>query len=101
MKVEARVGLREVRAHLRAARLLAQQRVACDEAGERVRVVHEPVQAIGVAHEAGVAPQRRARLAAWQLEGGRGGRVAGLVLRLGEGGERSARAEDEALAQRV
>ena len=101
VQIEARIGLRAVRAPVRAAALGAQQRVAGDEARERVRIVGERSEPLGVAHQAGVAPQRRARLAAGLLEGRRGRRLARLAARLGEGGERGARSEDEALAERV
>ena len=60
------------------------------------------LQALGVAHEAGVAPQRRARLGGWAARAaGARRRLAGRAARLGERRERGARAEDEALAQRV
>src|SRR6202012_1458379 len=59
--VERAVGRAVVGPAMGAAALLARERRAGDERGERVRVVGETLQAVRVAFDAGVAPERLAR----------------------------------------
>src|SRR4051794_36332323 len=97
----------EVRALVRAAALLAQQGAGGDQAGERVGVAEQALEARARADDPGVAPERLLRRALGPLQrdrawrGGARGGVGGGALWLVEPGAGGAGAEDEALAQRV
>src|ERR1700761_6199248 len=104
--VEKRRSIREVQALVGTATLLASQRTRGDEAHERMGVAGEAAQPLAVAFQAGVAPQRGARLCA----DGKRGRLAVCrqwwlrerhSVRLLQRRPCRPGAEDEALAQRV
>src|SRR5262249_41265098 len=101
--VERRVAVRMVAAPVGAAALRARQRAGRDETRERVLVRAQPLQALAIALEPGELPHRRPRLRCGRrgrvvlerLAGRRCGAAAGV--RLVQGGEGGAPAEDEAL----
>src|SRR4051812_39256049 len=101
LEVQRRVGRREIGAHVGAAALGAQQRVARDESHQRVGVAEQTLEALAGAHEARVAPERLARHARRRGQRSRWRRLTGRDARLAHRRARGPRAEDEALAQRV
>src|SRR5215217_835761 len=103
LAVELRRGLREVGPRVGASGLLSDHSALRDKAGERVRIVQQLGEAVGVALEAGQAPDRRTGLAG-RRRSDRFGWEPGLGdAPVGEGavepGQRRAATEDEALRE--
>src|SRR5262245_41960999 len=93
------IALRELDSAMRAARLPALERQARDQAGERIRVREQPLEAFGAPQGSRERPDRVAGLGGRRLEApvGRFGRRSGV--RLGRGGGRRPRPQYEAFGQ--
>ena len=82
--IERGIALGVVGALMGAAALLARERAAREQPGEGMGVLAQALQARGGAHDAGVAPERLARLSSRRSGGA--GRVPSAWSSAGEGG---------------